>query len=247
MGMKVLGIIPARFQSTRLPGKPLMPIGAKPMIQWVYENAKKAALLDEVIVATDDPRIYDTVIHFGGQAEMTAAEHPTGTDRLAEVAARHEAELIINIQGDEVFIAGTVIDAITRPLLEDDTLMMTTAKTRLTDPEMLQEPSIVKVVTDDRGYALYFSRAPIPFPRHPEKAEYWRHIGLYGYRRRFLLKYGGLPQSGLELAESLEQLRALANGYRIKVATVDYDSVGVDTPEDLERVRKIANRRKAEG
>jgi 3-deoxy-manno-octulosonate cytidylyltransferase (CMP-KDO synthetase) len=123
--------------------------------------------------------------------------------------------------------------------------MMTTAKARLTDPVMLQEPSIVKVVTDDQGYALYFSRAPIPYPRHPEKAGYWRHIGLYGYRREFLLKYGGLPQSDLELAESLEQLRALANGYRIRVATVDYDSVGVDTPEDLERVREIANRRKA--
>ena len=186
--MKVLGVIPARFQSTRLPGKPLMPIGAKPMIQWVYENAKQAALLDEVIVATDDPRIYDTVINFGGNAEMTAAEHPTGTDRLAEVAARHEAELIINIQGDEVFIAGTVIDAITRPLLEDEKLMMTTAKTRLTDPVMLQEPSIVKVVTDDQGYALYFSRAPIPYPRYPEKAGYWRHIGLYGYRRGFFIE-----------------------------------------------------------
>jgi 3-deoxy-manno-octulosonate cytidylyltransferase (CMP-KDO synthetase) len=245
MGMKVLGVIPARFQSTRLPGKPLMLIGAKPMIQWVYENASQAALLDGVIVATDDQRIYDTVKGFGGNVEMTAAEHPTGTDRLAEVARRHEAELIINVQGDEVLIEGGVIDAIARPLLEDETLVMTTAKTRIIHPEILQEPSVVKVVTDDQGYALYFSRAPIPYPRYPEKAEYWMHIGLYGYRRDFLLKYSQLPQSHLELTESLEQLRVLTNGYRIKVAEVDYNSVGVDTPEDLERVREIVSRRRA--
>jgi 3-deoxy-manno-octulosonate cytidylyltransferase (CMP-KDO synthetase) len=240
--MKVLGVIPARYQSSRLPGKPLMLIGGKPMIQRVYENARTASCLDELIVATDDQRIYDAVAAFGGQVELTAVDHPTGTDRLAEVARRHaEAIIIINIQGDEVMIQGDVIDAVTRPLLEDPALVMTTAKTRLTDPEQLQEPSVVKVVTDQQGYALYFSRYPIPFPRHPEQAEYWQHIGLYGYRRDFLLQYSRLPQSKLELAESLEQLRALTNGYRIKVAEVNFQAVGVDTPEDLERAQAFFN------
>ncbi|MGD8399332.1 MAG: 3-deoxy-manno-octulosonate cytidylyltransferase [Bacillota bacterium] len=234
--MKVLGVIPARYQSSRLPGKPLMLIGGKPMIQRVYENARTAACLDELIVATDDQRIYDAVVAFGGKVEMTAANHPTGTDRLAEVARRHAEEVVINIQGDEVMIQGAVIDAVIRPLLEEPALVMTTAKTRLTDPAQWQEPSVVKVVTDQQGYALYFSRLPIPYPRHPEQAEYWQHIGLYGYRRDFLLEYSQLPQSKLELAESLEQLRALANGYRIKVAEVDFQAIGVDTPEDLEKV-----------
>jgi 3-deoxy-manno-octulosonate cytidylyltransferase (CMP-KDO synthetase) len=213
-----------------------MLIGGKPMIQRVYENARTAACLDELIVATDDQRIYDAVVAFGGKVEMTAANHPTGTDRLAEVARRHAEEVVINIQGDEVMIQGAVIDAVIRPLLEEPALVMTTAKTRLTDPAQWQEPSVVKVVTDQQGYALYFSRLPIPYPRHPEQAEYWQHIGLYGYRRDFLLEYSQLPQSKLELAESLEQLRALANGYRIKVAEVDFQAIGVDTPEDLEKV-----------
>ncbi|HEY8463455.1 MAG TPA: 3-deoxy-manno-octulosonate cytidylyltransferase [Bacillota bacterium] len=237
--MKVLGIIPARFHSTRLPGKPLKLIGNKPMIQWVYENAKTATLLDELIVATDDRRIFDTVSAFGGKVEMTAADHPTGTDRLAEVARRNPAEIIINIQGDEVLINQTVIDAVTRPLLEEPELVMTTAKSRILDPQLVQEPSVVKVVTDNQGYALFFSRAPIPYPRNPQKAEYWKHIGIYGYRRDFLLRYSTLPQSQLEQTESLEQLRALANGYRVKVVEVDYEPVGVDTPEDLERVRTM--------
>jgi 3-deoxy-manno-octulosonate cytidylyltransferase (CMP-KDO synthetase) len=218
-----------------------MMIGGKPMIQRVYENARTAVCLDELIVATDDQRIYDAVVAFGGKAEMTAANHPTGTDRLTEVARRHAEAVVINIQGDEVMIQGGVIDAVTRPLLEDPALVMTTAKTRLTDPAQWQEPSVVKVVTDQQGYALYFSRSPIPYPRYPEQAEYWQHIGIYGYRRDFLLQYGQLPQSRLELAESLEQLRALANGYRIKVAEVDFQAIGVDTPEDLEKVRVFFN------
>jgi 3-deoxy-manno-octulosonate cytidylyltransferase (CMP-KDO synthetase) len=241
MTMKVLGVIPARYQSSRLPGKPLMLIGGKPMIQRVYENARTALCLDELLVATDDQRIYDAVVAFGGKVEMTAADHPTGTDRLAEVARRHAEEIIINIQGDEVMIQGAVIDAVTRPLLDDPALVMTTAKTRLIDPEQVREPSVVKVVTDQAGYALYFSRSPIPYPRYPEQAEYWQHIGLYGYRRDFLLQYSRLPQSKLELTEALEQLRALTNGYRIKVAEVNFQAVGVDTPEDLEKARALFN------
>lgn len=214
-------------------------IGAKPMIQWVYEAAKTAALIDELVVATDDQRIYDTVVSFGGKAEMTAAAHPTGTDRLAEVAQRYQTELVVNIQGDEPLIKGTVIDSIIKPLLEDPGLPMSTAKVRLTDPEQIKEASVVKVVTAENGDALYFSRSPIPYPRNAKQAVYWKHIGLYGYRKEFLLKYIALPQSQLELAESLEQLRVLANGYRIKVVEVEQDSVGVDTPEDLERVRAL--------
>ncbi len=234
-----MGVIPARYQSTRLPGKPLLSIAGKPMIQWVYERAQTASLLDEVLIATDDQRIFDAVKNFGGVAEMTAATHPTGTDRLAEVARRHEADLIINIQGDEPLIRGAVIDSIVRPLLEDTELPMSTAKVRLTEPAQIEEPSVVKVVTDETGYALYFSRSPIPYPRKPETAQYWKHVGLYGYRRDFLLKYVQLPQTTIELTESLEQLRVLSYGYRIKVVEVAQDSVGVDTPADLERVRAI--------
>lgn len=237
--MKVLGIIPARYQSTRLPGKPLLTIGHKPMIQWVYERALTAHLIQDVLVATDDQRIFDAVKAFGGQVEMTSASHPTGTDRLAEVARRHDADVIINIQGDEPLIQGEVIDSIVRPLLDDPGLAMSTAKVRLTDPAQINEPSVVKVVTDESGNALYFSRSPIPYPRNGEDAQYYKHIGLYGYRRDFLLKYIELPQTPLERAESLEQLRALGHGYRIKVVEVAAETIGVDIPEDLERVRKI--------
>lgn len=237
--MNVLGVIPARYQSTRLPGKPLSMIGSKPMIQWVYEAAQTATLIDELVVATDDRRIYDIVIGFGGKAELTAADHPTGTDRLAEVARRYQTELVVNIQGDEPLIQGAVIDSIIKPLMEEPGLPMSTAKVRLTDPEQVNEPSVVKVVTAVNGDALYFSRSPVPFPRNAEQAVYWKHIGLYGYRKDFLLKYVDLPQSELELAESLEQLRVLSNGYRIRVVEVGEDSVGVDTPADLERVRAL--------
>lgn len=237
--MKVLGVIPARYQSTRLPGKPLQMIGGKPMIQWVYEGACSARFLDEVLVATDDERIVQAVHDFNGKVELTSPNHPTGTDRLAEVARRNPADVIINIQGDEPLIQGEVIDSIVRPLIDDPGLAMSTAKFRLTDPEQIKEPSVVKVITDENGDALYFSRAPLPYPRNGQHAVYWKHIGLYGYRHDFLLKYIELPQTMLELSESLEQLRALGYGYRIKVIEVAADSVGVDTPEDLERVRGI--------
>lgn len=237
--MKVLGVIPARYHSTRLPGKPLQMIGNKPMIQWVYEGACKASLLDEVLVATDDERIFQAVCNFGGKAELTSPDHPTGTDRLAEVARRNPADIVVNIQGDEPLIQGKVIDSIVRPLMDDPSLAMSTAKFRLTDPEQIKEASVVKVITDENDNALYFSRAPLPYPRNSQSAVYWKHIGLYGYRYEFLLKFIELPQTMLELSESLEQLRALGYGYRIKVIEVAADSIGVDTPDDLERVRRI--------
>lgn len=209
------------------------------MIQWVYERACTARLIDEVWVATDDDRIAGVVREFGGRVEMTSPDHPTGTDRLAEVARRHSEEIIINIQGDEPLIRGEVIDAIVQPLIDDPDLAMSTAKVLLADPIQIAEPSVVKVVTAENGDALYFSRAPIPFLRNSDQAVYWKHIGLYGYRREFLLKYIDLPQTGPERIESLEQLRALGHGYRIKVIEVAVDTVGVDTPEDLERVRRL--------
>lgn len=209
------------------------------MIQWVYERACTARLIDEVWVATDDDQIAGVVREFGGRVEMTSPDHPTGTDRLAEVARRHSEEIIINIQGDEPLIRGEVIDAIVQPLIDDPDLAMSTAKVLLADPIQIAEPSVVKVVTAENGDALYFSRAPIPFLRNSDQAVYWKHIGLYGYRREFLLKYIDLPQTGPERIESLEQLRALGHGYRIKVIEVAVDTVGVDTPEDLERVRRL--------
>jgi 3-deoxy-manno-octulosonate cytidylyltransferase (CMP-KDO synthetase) len=237
--MQVLGIIPARYQSTRLPGKPLLDIAGKPMIQRVYEAARTAKLIDDIIIATDDFRILEAVQAFGAKAEMTAAVHPTGTDRLAEVAMRNPAEIVVNIQGDEPLIRGEVIDRVIQPLLDDPTLPMATARVVIDDELQAQEASVVKVVTDEQNNALYFSRALIPFPRNVGAAPFWKHVGLYVYRHDFLLNYINLPQTQLELAESLEQLRVLGHGYRIKVVEVKHDSVGVDTQEDLELVRRV--------
>jgi 3-deoxy-manno-octulosonate cytidylyltransferase (CMP-KDO synthetase) len=237
--MKVLGVIPARYNSSRLPGKSLLPITGKPMIQWVYEGAQTASLVDELVVATDDSRIYEAVKGFGGKVEMTEIEHPTGTDRIAEVARRYQAEFVINIQGDQPTVRGEEIDAVIRVLLDDPSLPISTARIRMTDLAQIMEPSVVKVVIDEEGNALYFSRAPIPYPRDAGHAVYWKHIGLYAYRYDFLLKYITLPQTTLELTESLEQLRVLAHGYRIKVVEVDQDTVGIDTPADWERVKSI--------
>lgn len=239
----VVGIIPARFASTRFPGKPLADIAGKPMIQHVYERCLLAKSLSEVKVATDDPRIFDTVVRFGGKAVMTSANHSTGTDRLAEVAAGlPDIQIIVNIQGDEPLISPDAIDAVTAPLLEDATIPMSSVMSPLPDAERAADANIVKVVTDLAGFALYFSRAPIPFPREGIKgASPWKkHIGLYVYRRDFLLKLTTLAPTPLEKLEKLEQLRVLENGYRIKmVERADDDSIGVDKPEDLERVRMV--------
>lgn len=245
--MKAVGIIPARYQSTRFPGKPLADILGKPMIQWVYERVRLAKTLDGVLVATDDQRIFDAVNQFSGQAVMTSPDHHSGTDRLAEAAANLDADIIVNIQGDEPLIEPKAIDLAVEPFLVNPDLPMTTLKTPILDLEDLQSPGVVKVVTDENGLALYFSRYPIPCIRGMEDpAEvlnqkiHYKHIGLYAYRRDFLLKYPQLKQTPLEKAESLEQLRALENGYRICVVNCPYTSVSVDTPEDLERVRTLA-------
>ena len=241
--MKALCIIPARYASTRLPGKPLRDIAGKPMIVRVYERAVQAKRVQDVVVATDDERIRTAVEEHGGRAVMTRTDHATGTDRLAEVAEKMtDYDLIINVQGDEPLIDPTVIDALVEPFLADARLSMATAKTLLTDEEEIANPNNVKVITDLAGNALYFSRARIPYARN-EGANVYKHIGIYAYRRDFLLSYARMAQTPLERSESLEQLRALENGHRIHVIETDAVFIGVDTEEDLMAVNEEYIRR----
>ena len=237
--MRTLCVIPARYASTRLPGKPLADICGKPMICRVLERASRAQKPEKVIVATDDERIYDAVRAEGGEAILTRADHPTGTDRLAEVAeAYSEVDLIVNVQGDEPLIEPSVIDELIAPFEMDENLPMATVMVRMDDAAEQLNPNNVKVIVDKLGYALYFSRSLVPYPRAAAGPVY-KHIGIYAYRRDFLLRYARLEPTPLERAESLEQLRALENGYGIRVLETDCRFVGVDTPEDLALVNKI--------
>lgn len=236
-----VGIIPARYASTRLDGKALVDIAGKPMIQHVYERACAAGTLVEVWVATDDERILRVVESFGGRVRLTSPAHRSGTDRVAELAATLDYGLIVNIQGDEPFLDPDDIDRAVRPLQEDPTLDMSTLKVRITDPAELDDPNTVKVVTDRNGMALYFSRASIPHHRGGGKRRLFKHLGLYVYRRRLLLDFFcRTDPSPLERTERLEQLRVLEYGYRIRVVETSNDSIGVDTPADLERARRVA-------
>ena len=238
--MKILCVIPARYASTRLPGKPLKDVAGKPMICRVYDRASQAKTLAGVVVATDDERILQAVKAHGGQAMMTAKGHPTGTDRLAEVAAAYpDVDLIINVQGDEPLIEPSLIDELGRVFEKDAELQMATVMTPMEDEEEQKNPNNVKVVTDKNGYALYFSRSLIPYPRNEAGTPVNKHIGIYAYRRDFLLAYAKMKPTSLERAESLEQLRALENGYRIKCIATNARFVGVDTPEDLAKVNEI--------
>ena len=235
---KVLAVIPARYASQRFPGKVLAPLGGKPLVAHTVDRTRQAQLVDEVVVAVDDPRVEEVLTALDIPVVMTRPEHPSGTDRIAEVAESHDASIIVNVQGDEPLIDPATIDAAIRPLLEDDNVPMSTAKHRIINPDDAQNPNVVKVVCDSQGRALYFSRAPIPFPRDDDsQAEYWQHIGLYVYQRDFLLQYAQMSPSALEMCERLEQLRVLENGYSITVVETEYISIGVDTPEDLELVR----------
>jgi 3-deoxy-manno-octulosonate cytidylyltransferase (CMP-KDO synthetase) len=237
---RIIGIIPARWASTRLPGKALADIAGKPMIQHVYERACQVSALGQVIVATDDARIADTVTAFGGKAQLTRPDHPCGTDRIAEVAAGLDADLIINIQGDEPLIDPANIETALAPMQTDASIPMGTLRCQIQEERELTDPAIVKVVVDQQGFALYFSRHPIPFVRDAGKtAMHFRHIGLYVYRREFLLDFAKLPPTPLEQAESLEQLRALEHGFRIVVSEVAKAAGGIDTPEQLEATRKV--------
>lgn len=239
--MKTVGIIPARYGSTRLEGKPLKDICGKPMIQHVFEVAKKARILDDVIVATDDQRIVQAVQDFGGKACLTSLDHKTGTDRVAEVAASLDVEVVVNIQGDEPLLNPAMIDEVAEPFANDPDLKMCTICTPIVEEEKLYSPHVVKVVFDQRGYALYFSRSLIPYPRKREQFMAYEHLGLYAYRKDFLLTYVQLPQTRLETIESLEQLRVLESGFPLKVVVTqqEYDGLSVDTSEDLEKVREI--------
>jgi 3-deoxy-manno-octulosonate cytidylyltransferase (CMP-KDO synthetase) len=236
----VLAVIPARYDSTRLPGKALVDLGGRPMIEHVYRRAARAQSIDGVVVATDDERIASAVETFGGVAVMTAATHRSGTDRLAEIAANLRCELIVNVQGDEPLLDPAVIDAAVAPLRHDPTIEMGTAARPVRDAGELNNPNAVKVICDRAGFALYFSRSPVPYGSDGSAIASARiHVGLYVYRRDALLRLASLPPGRLEQTEGLEQLRALENGIRIRVVDTDFQSTEVNTPEDLARVRQI--------
>jgi 3-deoxy-manno-octulosonate cytidylyltransferase (CMP-KDO synthetase) len=248
--LKAVGVIPARFASTRLEGKALLDIAGKPMIQHVYERASQSTFLSRLIVATDDERIRDAVRKFGGEAQMTSARHLSGTDRVAEVAGRLKADIIVNIQGDEPLLSPHMIEDSVAPLMENPDLQMSTLCRRITEPQEILDPNVVKVVRDQKGFALYFSRSPIPFHREIGKGTvgpsagvgglvYYKHFGLYAYRRDFLFQLTAFPPSPLEKVERLEQLRVLENGFRLKVVETEEETIGVDTEQDLERVRGV--------
>jgi 3-deoxy-manno-octulosonate cytidylyltransferase (CMP-KDO synthetase) len=236
-----LGIIPARYASSRFPGKALVSLAGKPMLQHVWERAQKSRYLDDLLIATDDERIASAVRQFGGRVRMTRADHPSGTDRLAEVASSEQASFYVNIQGDEPLIDPEAIDAAILSVHGDETVAMGTLKRQILDPTDIVNTNVVKVVTNLLNDAVYFSRCPIPYERDGRNnaPSYFKHIGLYVYRREFLLRYPDLTVGPLEQAERLEQLRALENGYRIRVVNTEYESLGVDTPEDLERVNQL--------
>ena len=245
--LQVLAVIPARYASTRLPGKVLMEVAGKPIVQHVYDRTCHAHLVDDVVVATDDERVVGALKRFGTNVVMTSPDHPSGTDRIAEVAASSSAEIIVNVQGCEAIIDPRMIDEAIQPLLDDPNVLMATLKHRITDQSEIDDPNVVKVVTDKRNRALYFSRAPIPAVRDiaDRKARqrcYFKHIGLYVYRRDFLLSYAKMAPTPLEKLEKLEQLRALENGFEIVVIETQYDSVGVDTMESFERVKQLLER-----
>ena len=233
--MKVLCVIPARYASTRLPGKPLALIAGKPMIQRVYEQAAQAYLPEEVLVATDSKLVEDVVKEFGGKVMLTSPDHPSGTDRLAEVALNYnDVDVIINVQGDEPMIPPEVIDRLAQAFIDDEELNMATLKVVMDEADY-HNPNAVKVVTDQNGYALYFSRSLIPYPRNnPEDFKVYKHIGIYAYRRNFLLSYAAYEPTPLEGIEGLEQLRALENGQKIKVLECNFHGIGIDTQEDLD-------------
>lgn len=249
----VVAVIPARYDSMRFPGKVLALLDGKPIIEHVARRTAAAKTVDRTIVATDDQRVADKISGsigaFGGEVVMTSKEHKTGTDRIGEAIKDIRCDIVVNVQGDEAAIEPWAIDEAVNPLLDDPELEMSTLSADITEEEDLLSPNVVKVVTDNDGYALYFSRSPIPYSRDAEarggmafnfkSTRFKKHIGLYVFKRDFLDKYVNLPMTPLEKAESLEQLRALENGYRIKVVNTEYDAVGVDAPEDLERLENL--------
>jgi 3-deoxy-manno-octulosonate cytidylyltransferase (CMP-KDO synthetase) len=236
--MKKIIVIPARYASTRLPAKPLLEINGKPLIQWVYERASESRLKDRIIIATDDERILEAVRLFGAEAVMTSPACKSGTDRVYEAIEGQEGDIVINLQGDEPFIRADMVDTLFAAI-EKDNLNMATLCSPLKDENEYNDPNTVKVVFDKDGFALYFSRSPIPFVRGQRRAPLYKHIGIYGFERSFLEQFVFLGKSRLEETESLEQLRVLENGYKIKVLTTQYDGFGIDTEADLERAQVL--------
>lgn len=238
--MKTAIIIPARYGSSRLEGKPLIKVNGKPIIQWVYEKALQVKSADMIIVATDDERIYDCVKSFGGVVEMTSTEHKCGSDRIREVVDRHpEIGFVVNLQGDEPMIKPESVEEVIKNVKFDDNADISTLIRKIEDEDEINNPNLVKCVTDVNGYALYFSRSKIPYERKLGIATFYGHLGIYGYKREALIKMTELAQTPLEKTESLEQLRALENGMKIKTSVVDFVPVGIDTAEDLEKFREL--------
>ncbi len=237
--MNVIGVIPARYSSTRFEGKVLADILGKPMIQHVWERARQARILDELIIACDDERVFDAARGFGAKAVLTAKAHTCGTDRICEVINPLDVKVVVNIQGDEPLIDPMMIDMVARPLLDDGSLSMATLMKKIENTAEIHDPNTVKVVFDKNNFALYFSRAAIPYYAETSDVKtlnYYKHIGLYGYTKDFLFTYRNLPVSQLERIEKLEQLRVLQEGYKIKVLETKVETIGVDTPQDLERL-----------
>jgi 3-deoxy-manno-octulosonate cytidylyltransferase (CMP-KDO synthetase) len=248
--IRVIGIIPARLGSTRLPGKPLKLIHGKPLIQNVYENAAKSRLLDRLMVATDSPRISDRVFAFGGEAVVSLKNHPTGSDRVAEAAANSNYDLVINIQCDSIYLPPGLIDSLISSMLKERSVLLGTLATRITEPDRFSDPNVVKVALDRKNFAVYFSRYPIPYirgysppgggtisPTLLRRIPFWEHIGIYGFRKDFLMKFASWRQTPLEKLEKLEQLRVLENGYKIKVYLTRYKIKTIDGPDDLKKIK----------
>ncbi len=246
--MNVVAVIPARYGSTRFPGKALAPIAGKPMVQHVFERARAASQVSRVLVATDDERIMQAVAAFAGEAMMTRAEHRSGTERVAEVAAHVEAEIYVNVQGDEPLIEPAAIDALVAAIAEDESVKVATLCVPITAPSDIMDPNVVKVVVDFQGDALYFSRAPMPWVRDSKQvvaSQHKKHLGLYAFRREALLEFPTLPPGELEKLEQLEQLRLLENGYKIRVVETEHNSIGVDVPADVARVEELLSKLQA--
>lgn len=245
--MDVIGVIPARFSSTRFEGKVLADLLGRPVLQHVYERARQALILDDLIIACDDERIADAARRFGAKAVLTSKAHVCGTDRISEVVNPLDVKVIVNIQGDEPLVHPTMIDSVARALLSDESISMATIMRRITDQAEVNDPNVVKVVVDKNNFALYFSRAAIPHRAEGSAVQsplYHKHIGLYAYTKDFLFTYKNLPSSRLEATERLEQLRVLEEGFRIKVIETSFDTIGVDTPQDLERVKGVLLKQK---
>jgi len=236
--MNVIGVIPARFESSRFPGKVLANIAGRTMIQWVWEAASKSTMLEDLIIATDDEKVVKAAETFGGKAVMTSKDYSSGTDRICEVVNPLDVKIVINIQADEPLINGSMIDELARTLLEDTSIQVATLRYKIGDSDELNDPNVVKVVSDKDGFALYFSRSLIPCSLSSAAQEIYKHIGMYAYTKDFLFTFANLTPSSLEQAEKLEQLRALEHGYKIKVIDASCDSISVDTPRDLEKVRE---------